>query len=296
MIRPETHMSVSLKSARRREAAWPLSPVSWLHQNIDRRSEPGGAGDIGQARRGARPDRGGAAACGHARPVQTREKHAAERASRRSAPADRHHSRDRDPDLRARCERAIASDRVRGFAQAPRISLVRLPGNSRPSSRSMWQSPRMRKTGSRSAVSRSRSIPATFSDRVILVHTPGVGSTFLHNSRAAEAVLSDCDVGIFVLSPDPPITEVELGYLDDVRRVVPKLYFALNKVDLLSSDERDIAMSFLANVLEDKLGPGRRPAFSRCRRRPDSSPSERETEPRSRQAGCSNSSRLSRAS
>ncbi len=45
---------------------------------------------------------------------------------------------------------------------------------------------------------------ATFSDRVVFVDTPGVGSTFLHNSRTAEAVLGDCDVGIFVLSPDPP--------------------------------------------------------------------------------------------
>jgi hypothetical protein len=47
---------------------------------------------------------------------------------------------------------------------------------------------------------------AAFSDRVVLVDTPGVGSTFLHNSRTAEAVLSDCDVGVFVISPDPPIT------------------------------------------------------------------------------------------
>jgi len=100
---------------------------------------------------------------------------------------------------------------------------------------------------------------ATFSDRVVLVDTPGVGSTFLHNSRTAEAVLSDCDVGIFVLSPDPPITEVELGYLDDVQRLVPKVYFALNKVDILSPDEREVALTFLANVLEDKLGPGRAP-------------------------------------
>ena len=100
---------------------------------------------------------------------------------------------------------------------------------------------------------------ASFSDRVVLVDTPGVGSTFLHNSRTAEAVLSDCDVGIFVLSPDPPITEVELGYLDNVRRVIPKLFFALNKVDLLSPDERDLALSFLANVLEDKLGHDRAP-------------------------------------
>ena len=117
----------------------------------------------------------------------------------------------------------------------------------------------MRTIGNRSAASRSRLDSATFSDRVVLVDTPGVGSTFLHNSRTAEAVLSDCDVGIFVLSPDPPITEVELGYLENVQRLIPKVYFALNKVDLLSPDERDVALSFLANVLEDKLGPGRAP-------------------------------------
>ena len=99
----------------------------------------------------------------------------------------------------------------------------------------------------------------TFSDRVCPRHTPGVGSTFLHNSRTAEAVLSDCDVGIFVLSPDPPITEVELGYLENVQRLIPKVYFALNKVDILSRDERDVALTFLANVLQDKLGPGRAP-------------------------------------
>jgi GTP-binding protein EngB required for normal cell division len=93
-----------------------------------------------------------------------------------------------------------------------------------------------------------------FADSVILVDTPGVGSTFVHNTRAAEAVLSDCDVGIFVVSVDPPITEVELGYLDNIRRVVPKIFFVLNKVDLLDRNERSVAEAFLAKVLEDKLG------------------------------------------
>ena len=169
---------------------------------------------------------------------------------------------------------------------------IGIPGAS---SRSMWRSRQMRTTGSRYAASRSRSF-GNLQDRVVLVDTPGVGSTFLHNSRAAEAVLSDCDVGIFVLSPDPPITEVELGYLDDVRRVVPKLYFALNKVDLSSPDERDIALSFLANVLEDKLGPGQSPRIFPVSAKAGLRPSERETAPRSRRAGCSARRRLSRAS
>ena len=75
-----------------------------------------------------------------------------------------------------------------------------------------------------------------FTDSVILVDTPGVGSTFVHNTHAAEAVLSDCDVGIFVISVDPPITEVELGYLDNVRRVVPKIFVRQNTSWLLLFD------------------------------------------------------------
>jgi hypothetical protein len=94
-----------------------------------------------------------------------------------------------------------------------------------------------------------------FVDSVVLVDTPGVGSTFVHNTRAAEAALADCDVGIFVVSADPPITEVETRYLDEVRRSIPKIFFVLNKVDLLEDDERAAAGGFLAEVLAAKLGP-----------------------------------------
>ncbi len=116
--------------------------------------------------------------------------------------------------------------------------------------------------GNRAGRSVEVAVPSrAFSDQIILVDTPGVGSTFIHNSRTAEAALSDCDVGVFVLSPDPPITEVELEYLNVIRRFIPKLYFALNKIDLLSPAERDVAVSFLANVLSDKLGDGNEPCI-----------------------------------
>ena len=49
--------------------------------------------------------------------------------------------------------------------------------------------------------------PSEFLNRGILaIDTPGVGSTFLHNTQTAEAVLSECDAALFVLSADPPIT------------------------------------------------------------------------------------------
>ena len=87
---------------------------------------------------------------------------------------------------------------------------------------------------------------------IVLVDTPGVGSTFVHNTRAAEAVLTECDAAVFVVSPDPPITEAEVSYLSKVQELIPKIFFALNKVDLLDSQERSTAERFLADVLKEQ--------------------------------------------
>ena len=86
---------------------------------------------------------------------------------------------------------------------------------------------------------------------IVLIDTPGVGSTFLHNTRAAEAVLAECDAALFVLSADPPITEAEVIYLDKVRTLIPSVFFVLNKVDLLDAAEKRVAERFLADVLAE---------------------------------------------
>lgn len=96
-------------------------------------------------------------------------------------------------------------------------------------------------------------VPSEFLDHgIILIDTPGVGSTFVHNTRAAEEVLVECAAAVFVVSADPPITEVEVSYLRKVRELIPKIFFALNKVDLLDIRERGIAERFLADVLKDQ--------------------------------------------
>jgi GTP-binding protein EngB required for normal cell division len=84
---------------------------------------------------------------------------------------------------------------------------------------------------------------------IVLVDTPGVGSTFLHNTKAAEAVLAECDAAVFVISADPPITEVEIDYLRKVKELIPKIFFALNKIDLLDAREKGVAERFLSDVL-----------------------------------------------
>ncbi len=89
---------------------------------------------------------------------------------------------------------------------------------------------------------------------MVLVDTPGIGSTHHHNTEAARHILPECDAGLMVLSTDPPITEAELKYLTEVRRQVPRLFYILNKIDYLSVDERRQARSFLNRVLTQHLG------------------------------------------
>ena len=57
-------------------------------------------------------------------------------------------------------------------------------------------------------------LPAQLLERgVVLIDTPGVGSTHRHQTAAADAVLPECDAALFVVSADPPITEIEIDYL-----------------------------------------------------------------------------------
>lgn len=87
---------------------------------------------------------------------------------------------------------------------------------------------------------------------VVLIDTPGVGSTHEHNTEAAKASLAECDAAIFIVSSDPPITQTEIEFLRAVRKHVPRLIFVLNKVDYLDGDERGTAVEFLKKVLKEQ--------------------------------------------
>ncbi len=87
-----------------------------------------------------------------------------------------------------------------------------------------------------------------------ILDTPGIGSTALHNTRTTRDVLPSCDGALVVLSPDPPITEVEVQFLRAVRDHAARLRFVLTKADLLPLAERDECLAFLRQVLHREIG------------------------------------------
>jgi GTPase SAR1 family protein len=97
---------------------------------------------------------------------------------------------------------------------------------------------------------------------VALIDTPGIGSTFRHNTETALNFLPQCDAAIFVVSADPPLTEVEVEFLEQVRGMASNLFFILNKVDYLDIEDRRMALEFLGQALSDTVGAsGETPIF-----------------------------------
>ena len=91
---------------------------------------------------------------------------------------------------------------------------------------------------------------------VVLIDTPGIGSTFRHNTETALNFLPQCDAALFLVSADPPITEVEVEFLRRVRDKVPRLFFIVNKVDYLNEEDRRITVQFFRRVLREQVGIG----------------------------------------
>jgi GTPase SAR1 family protein len=89
---------------------------------------------------------------------------------------------------------------------------------------------------------------------VVLIDTPGIGSTFQHNTEATLNFLPQCDAALFLVSADPPVTQVEIEFLKAVRDKVVRILFLMNKVDYLSDNERLMAIDFFRKVLHERIG------------------------------------------
>lgn len=97
--------------------------------------------------------------------------------------------------------------------------------------------------------------PSPFLEQgVVLLDTPGIGSTHAHNTETALAVLPECDGALFLISADPPITAAEVDYLGRIQAQASKIFILLNKIDYLTVPEIEKASQFLRTVLREQLG------------------------------------------
>lgn len=98
------------------------------------------------------------------------------------------------------------------------------------------------------------SLPSPWLERgVRLVDTPGIGSIYQHNSDTTHNFLPKADAVLFVLSVDQPVGQAEYDFLQEVQNYAGKVFFLLNKTDLLTAAEMAESIEFARSVLEQAM-------------------------------------------
>jgi Dynamin family len=82
-----------------------------------------------------------------------------------------------------------------------------------------------------------------------LFDTPGIGSTYMHNTAAAHATLPRADVAVLVVGPEPPIGAQELQYARDVVASSEHLFVVLNKSDIAGASLPEL-LRFTRDAIE----------------------------------------------
>ncbi len=72
---------------------------------------------------------------------------------------------------------------------------------------------------------------------ISLVDTPGIGSSFEHNTATTLQFIPKIDAALFLLSADMPVSRLDTDFLKELKGSVPKIVFVMNKKDLLSEGE-----------------------------------------------------------
>ena len=86
---------------------------------------------------------------------------------------------------------------------------------------------------------------------ILLIDTPGVGSTFQHNTETTCGFLDRLDAALFLMSADVPISQVEKELIETIKGSTQKIFFVLNKIDNLAPKEIEEIIAFNKQVLEE---------------------------------------------
>ncbi len=87
--------------------------------------------------------------------------------------------------------------------------------------------------------------------KIVLIDTPGVGSSLEHNTEATLRFVDKIDAALFILSTDIPVTKLEVEFLRELKTKVPRIIFILNKSDLLQNEKLKELISYNEKVLNE---------------------------------------------
>ncbi|MGC2396409.1 MAG: dynamin family protein [Rhodomicrobium sp.] len=94
------------------------------------------------------------------------------------------------------------------------------------------------------------------------VDTPGLGSAISENTRTTEGFLPEGDAFLLVTSYDSPLSSEEIELVRSIAASSRPLFIAVNKHDAVSGEERENALAFVRNQLEEAANGSIRRIFS----------------------------------
>jgi hypothetical protein len=92
-------------------------------------------------------------------------------------------------------------------------------------------------------------------DGLILIDTPGVGSTYLSGTKITFQFLDRVDFAIFVLAVDPPVGQQELELLSTLTSKSNRILFILNKIDYVDPTAVAESVRYCQKVIMEHLEP-----------------------------------------
>lgn len=88
---------------------------------------------------------------------------------------------------------------------------------------------------------------------VVIVDTPGIGSTYKKHTEIAKAFMQEADAVIYLCSPKHPIVKVDVDFIKNTIlpiKTLPNVMFVMSKADLADSEQ---ALEELIKRAEDQL-------------------------------------------
>lgn len=89
---------------------------------------------------------------------------------------------------------------------------------------------------------------------VEILDTPGLASVNEHHDKITLNYLPKGNACIMLLNPGQPLSKSERHYLRIVKNYISKVFFVLNKINLLDESDKEEAIEYIADQLKKELG------------------------------------------